>query len=72
MAMREHRRGAATTQMTRAAFGCGGRLATGSRELSIGPGDTGPPLDSLGRRSRSECLRPRVSHDTSIHFSAPC
>jgi hypothetical protein len=54
------------------AFGCGGRPATGSREILKAPGGPGSGFNSFGRRSRSECLRPKVRHDARIRFSTPC
>ena len=55
----------------RATFGCGGRVRDRHpRDFKEARGSQGPGFDSLGRHSRSECLRPKARHDARIHFSA--
>jgi hypothetical protein len=70
-AMREHRREALTPQVTPRRF----RLRRSPRRPAAENFSkirqiSALRLNSLGRRSRSERLRPKVEHDVRIHFSA--
>ena len=67
-----HRGGAATPQTAPRDFRLRRSRCDRQPRDFKGPRRTGPGLDSLGRRSRSERLRPTARHDTRIHFSAPC